>query len=61
MALVSLQWLYSATVVIFFSTTGVVSISCEGRSESQLARLHHGVGGAFFPEPCYRAYHVILD
>jgi hypothetical protein len=41
--------------VIFFSTTGVVSTSCEGRSESQLARLHRSAGGAFFPEPCYCA------
>jgi hypothetical protein len=55
LALVSLQWLYSAAVVIFFSTTGVVSISCEGRSESQLARLHRSAGDAFFPEPGYCA------
>jgi hypothetical protein len=41
--------------VIFFSTTGVVSISSEGRSESQLARLHRSAGGAFFPEPPYCA------
>jgi hypothetical protein len=41
--------------VIFFSTTGVLSISCEGRSESQLARLHHSAGGAVFPEPRYCA------
>jgi hypothetical protein len=41
--------------VTFFSTTGVVSISCEGRSESQLALFHRGGGGTFFPEPGYCA------
>jgi hypothetical protein len=55
LALVSLQWLYSVAVMIFFNTTSVVSISCEGRSESQLAQLHRSAGGAFFPEPGYCA------
>jgi hypothetical protein len=41
--------------VILFRTTGVVSISCEGRSENQLARLHRSAGGAFFSEPFYCA------
>jgi hypothetical protein len=41
--------------VILFRTTGVVSISCEGRSENQLARLYRSVGDAFFPEPGYCA------
>jgi hypothetical protein len=39
--------LYSAATVIFFSTTGVVSISCEGRSGRKLAQLHQKCGWRF--------------